>query len=298
MTNQNNKKDAIVTHEPHDIFELFDKLDDRVIIAELEHKVVDTWVYHFIQDGKDIWGVGKAGIDGCSDMLSKKGIALREDWVRCEPDPIHPEYLLFSASVTKYLVAKDGTEIKTNSAIGTKRQWIMIKRRDGRIASNKFWYEQGSIKALRNAKARLIDDEIKSKIIAYSKKHKKVKTIEVSEKKTEIKSKPEETRKPIQKTETETSGQKSIWPGEKVEEEPENQPFEKATQSQLMNITRLEATLIDKYGFKPDELIEKLEEKFGVSNITGISSEQAQDITEFFEETIKLNVERIQGSQR
>jgi len=70
------------------------------------------------------------------------------------------------------------------TAIGTKRQWIMLKKRsDGKLTTNKFWFEQGSQKALRNAKARLIPDEIKAKILAFAQKQGKVREIEPPAKK-------------------------------------------------------------------------------------------------------------------
>lgn len=296
MNNETEKTNDLIKKESQDVFELFDKLDDEVIIAELEHKVIDTWVYHFPQEGKDIWGIGKAGIDGSSDMLGKKGIALREDFVKCEQDPTNPEFMLFNASASKYLISSDGaTEVKVNSAIGTKRQWTMIRRKsDGHLMINKFWYEQGSMKALRNAKARLIDDKVKAMIIAYAKQHKKVKTVEMPtakkqpEKKTEVKEK--ENKSPEIKQEK-SSGQKKLWAGEQEEEKPVAPPFEKAKQEELMRITRAEATLVDKYGFAPDEIFDKLEKKFGIKEIYDLSASLAIEVAEFLEDTIKANQE-------
>ena len=73
--------------ESQDIFERFEQLDDKVIIQLLEDQVAEAWVYHFKQEGKDIWGIGKAGIDGCAKEMGKKGIALREDSVDFVIDP-------------------------------------------------------------------------------------------------------------------------------------------------------------------------------------------------------------------
>lgn len=180
MAKENNK---LATIESQDIFERFEQLDDKVIIQLLEDQVADAWVYHFKQEGKDIWGIGKAGIDGCAKEMGKKGIALREDSVVFVIDPTHPEFVLFTAKVTKHVVDKEGNEATVESAIGTKRQWIMIRKRDGKIATNKFWFEQGSQKALRNAKARLIPDDIKAKILAFAQKKGKVRELEPPAKK-------------------------------------------------------------------------------------------------------------------
>lgn len=185
MIKENNKNLPAIM-ESQDIFERFEQMDDKVIIQLLENQVVDTWVYHFKQEGKDIWGIGKAGIDGCVTEMGKKGIALREDSIDYDIDPTHPEFMLFTAKVSKHVVGKEGLEATVESAIGTKRQWIMLKRKsDGKLMSNKFWFEQGSQKALRNARARLIPDEIKTKVLAFAKTHKKVKEIEAPAKKKE-----------------------------------------------------------------------------------------------------------------
>lgn len=184
MAKENNKN-LPATIESQDIFERFEQLDDKVIIQLLENQVVDNWVYHFVQDGKHIWGIGKAGIDGCTKEMGTKGIALREDSVDFVVDPTHPEFVLFTAKVSKHVVDEKGLEATVESAIGTKRQWIMLKKRDGKLTSNKFWFEQGSQKALRNAKARLIPDEIKAKILAFAQKKGKVREIEPPAKKKE-----------------------------------------------------------------------------------------------------------------
>lgn len=178
------------TIESQDIFERFEQLDDKVIIQLLEDQVAEAWVYHFKQEGKDIWGIGKAGIDGCAKEMGKKGIALREDSVDFMIDPTNPEFVLFTAKVSKHVVDEKGNEATVESAIGTKRQWIMLRRRgaaegERKIVQNKFWFEQGSQKALRNAKARLIPDDIKAKILAFAQKKGKVREIEPTAKKKE-----------------------------------------------------------------------------------------------------------------
>jgi hypothetical protein len=179
MENKNKKENGLAIIESQDIFERFEQLDDKVIIQLLEDQVAEAWVYHFKQEGKDIWGIGKAGIDGCAKEMGKKGIALREDSVDFMIDPTHPEFVLFTAKVSKHVVDEKGNEAMVESAIGTKRQWIMLKRRsDQKLVSNKFWFEQGSQKALRNAKARLIPDDIKAKILAFAQKKGRVREIE------------------------------------------------------------------------------------------------------------------------
>lgn len=179
----NKKSNEIVIRESQNIFQKFDELDDQIIINELENRVVEEWVYHFKPEGApEVWGIGKAGIDGCSTEMGKKGIALREEKVDVIPDPTNAQYVLCSARVSKHYVGKDGAEAMIETAIGTKRQWTKMKLRNGDIVTDPFWYEKGTIKALRNAKSRLIPEDIKAKIIAFAKQHKKVKEIKPTEK--------------------------------------------------------------------------------------------------------------------
>lgn len=171
----------IVVRESQDIFQKFDELDDQIIIAEIENRIVDEWVYHFKQDNQDVWGIGKAGIDGCVSELGKKGIALREEGITYAIDPTNPQYVLFTAVVSKHFIGKDGAEAAVERVIGTKRQWTKLKKSDGNLIDNKFWFEQGSIKALRNAKSRLIPEDIKAKVIAFAKEKGKVREVNPSE---------------------------------------------------------------------------------------------------------------------
>lgn len=285
--------------ESQDVFDRFDELDDKVILRELENQVVDDWVYHFVVEGHHIWGLGKIGIDACARKMGEKGVALREDYVNFAVDPTNAEFVLFTASVSKHVVGKGGAEAGIESAIGTKRQWIMLKRRgavegERKIVANKFWFEQGSQKALRNAKARLIPNDIKTKIIEFAKTHKKVKEIEapVSQKREETK--PEIKKNPQASTsKSPPIREEAFFPDDKEKglgfppEMKEETQAEMPMQKEVMELTGLEATLVDKYGFTPDQIIEKLEEKFGESELTKLNKEQTLEGIKYFKETIE-----------
>ena len=290
-------KNLPATMESQDIFARFEELDDKLILKELENQVVDSWVYHFTQDGHEIWGLGKVGIDACAKEMGKKGIALREDSIDFVKDPTHPEFVLFTAKVSKHVVDEKGNEAMVESAIGTKRQWIMVRRRgtsegERKVVANKFWFEQGSIKALRNAKSRLIPDDIKTKIIAFAKSHKKVKEIDAPvAQKREEEAKPAIKKKPFPSTSPQAT-EEAVFPDDKEKnlgfppETKEKIEPEKPTQAEIMDLTRLEATLVDKYGFTPDQILDKLKEKFGESEVTKMTKEQTKSGIKYFEETI------------
>lgn len=294
---KNNVKDTqIAPIESYDVFARFDQLDDRAIIAELEGRVLEAWVYHFPQEGKDVWGIAKEGADECVHRMAKDGVAIREEDLTWETDPTNPEFVLFKATVSKYLVSEDGSrEAKLDTVIGTKKQWIMMKRRDGHIAQNKFWFEQGSQKAIRNAKLRLIPAEIKAAVIAYAKKHKKVKTLD------SLKNQGQSSMQTKQKKTSDSKKKNNPTPKTKVSTEfpkengelPDDSKLpldhEKATQAIKMDIIRLQATLVDKYGIPPDDILEKMDEIIGTHIIEGLTIDQADRIKAFFEKTIAHN---------
>ncbi len=165
--------------EGQDIFAIFDQLDDAAIVNELEGRLVESAVYSFDQGGKQIWGLAKTGVDWCATELEKKGYIIRDEELTYTLDPTDPTYMLFTAKVGKYF-ADTNKEVKVDTAIGTKRQWTKMKRQDGSVMADTFWFEKGSQKAIRNARMRLIPEETKSTIIALAKQGGRVKEVKES----------------------------------------------------------------------------------------------------------------------
>jgi len=176
------EKEAIEPREPHDIFQMFDSLDDDAIVAELEGRFTEVAVYHFPgEGGKEVWGIGKVGIDICVSEMAKKGIAVRDDDITWAIDPTDPAYVIFKGKAHRHFIGKDGAEAEVDSAIGVKRQWTKLKRRDGSIMPDPFWAEKGAMKAIRNARMRLIPEDIKAQVIAFAKDRGRVKEIKQNE---------------------------------------------------------------------------------------------------------------------
>lgn len=159
-------------------YSIMDSLDDEIIKAELENRVVKTWVYSFSSEGREQTGLSKVGVDACCTEMAKQGNVIREGAITFTPDPTNKEYVLFQGMATRYVVNADGKEIKMEEVNGTKRQCIMMRRKDKSIEEDPFWYEKGAMKAIRNARARLIPEEVKSKIIAFAKEKGRVKNID------------------------------------------------------------------------------------------------------------------------
>jgi len=162
--------EEIVKRDDFTPFLLFDKLDDKLIKEELEGKMLGILTYHFNQKGNEIWGLSKAGVDESKAALAKKGEVIRELEFNFN-DGDGEAY--FNVKAGRYVVAQDGREILLETAFGFKRQ--PKKYDDGR--DNPFWYEQGGIKASRNASMRLIPKDIQQGVIEYAKQKGKVKEV-------------------------------------------------------------------------------------------------------------------------
>jgi hypothetical protein len=166
---------------PKDPFEVMDAMDDKLIMAEIKGRIVDTWVYHFKDEyGREQWGLSKVGVDAACSELAKRGEVIRELDIKHDLDPTDKEYILFTARAGRYAVARDGKEVLLDTAFGTKRQSIKIHKRDGSSTYNNFWFEQGATKALRNARNRLISEEMRTSIIAFAREHNKTMNISTS----------------------------------------------------------------------------------------------------------------------
>jgi len=169
---------ALVTQN-RDPYQIMDSLDDALIEAEIENRIVNTWVYAFTgSDGKFQSGLSKIGVDACCTEMAKTGHVIREGEVKFAPDPISSEHILFQGPATRYAINREGQEVKMESVNGTKRQWIRMKLKTGKVIDDPFWFEKGAMKALRNARARLIPEEIRTKIILLAKTKGKVKNID------------------------------------------------------------------------------------------------------------------------
>ena len=169
---------GIVTHEKNP-YQIMDRMDDNIIEAELENRIIDTWVYSFTgSDGRQQTGLSKVGVDASCTEMAKQGNVIREGKVEYKRDPTNSEFMLFQGLATRYFIDHEGNEVEMESVNGTKRQWIKMKLRDGSIMDDPFWFEKGAMKALRNARARLIPEEIRTKIITLAKDKGRIKNID------------------------------------------------------------------------------------------------------------------------
>jgi len=155
-------------------FKLMDALDDQLIIAELEGRMPEILTYHFSDKGQEVWGLSKAGVDEATGELSKQGEVIRELELSFTDGQ---EEAFFTVKAGRYVVSRDGKEILLDTKFGVKRQGKLTSKGN----PNTFWYEQGAIKACRNASMRLIPKTIVQAVIENAKKKGKVKEVKQEE---------------------------------------------------------------------------------------------------------------------
>ncbi len=66
-----------------------------------------------------------------------------------------------------------------------------------------------------------------------------------------------------------------------------SEAVDKPTQSEIMELTRLEATLVDKYEFTPDQILDQLNEMVNENDVSKMTKQQVRKGIEFFKETIE-----------
>ncbi|HAX98971.1 MAG TPA: hypothetical protein DCY12_08845 [Candidatus Atribacteria bacterium] len=174
-------------------FWLMDRLDDELIKAELEGKLPDVLTYHFQDGGKEIWGLSKAGVDEAKAELAKKGEVLRVLDVQFIDGDKDGKFIV---KVGRYAISSTGQEVLLDTTAGFKKQ----EKNTLTGKENKFWFEQGGVKAQRNAFHSLIPKTIIQGVIEYAKKSGKVK---------EVKHEPKPEPKPDQPEKFE--GNKSVY---------------------------------------------------------------------------------------
>lgn len=155
---------------PDAAFLLFDKLDDEQILAEMQGAHIKSLVYSYTQGGQLVEGLSKAGVDAVVREMAARGEVIRE--LTCDVTETPDEYL------ARVLVGRYVREVTTNGEIvmtqldtvlGVKRQPKMGTRRDGSEYKNEFAYEQAVMKAARNARRRMIPEELALQLITKAK---------------------------------------------------------------------------------------------------------------------------------
>ena len=180
------QKEALVKRDDFTPFLLFDRLDDELIIKELEGQLPDVLTYHFKDEtGKEVWGISKAGVDEAKAELGKRGGEVIREMEVMHRDTDEEAY--FTVKAGRYVVSKEGKEVLLDTAFGFKRQ----PKKTPKGRPNPFWFEQGAIKAARNASSRLIPKSVIQGIIELGKASGKVKEATPQEEKAPVAKPPQ-----------------------------------------------------------------------------------------------------------
>lgn len=106
-----------------DPFSLMDRLDEHLLVREMEGIAANDLVYK-VKDkrtGKEQKALSKVGIDEACNHLAKQGHVIREERIEYEIDDERGE-AYFRVLGARYAVAKDGREVRLDTAWGVKRQ--------------------------------------------------------------------------------------------------------------------------------------------------------------------------------
>jgi len=142
---------------------IFDRLDNDVIIAQLQGRSVTTWAYTFQQEGKKLSGLSVTGIEECSRLAAMRGEALRVLTFRLEDQG---EAYFAMVECGRFAVREGGEAVLLDTALGTKREMKVKVRRSGGYYTDGNAADVAMSKAARNAKAKLLDPQLKEQVMA------------------------------------------------------------------------------------------------------------------------------------
>jgi len=149
-----------------DPFQLMDRLDEEALRKELDGVASTDLVYVVREGGHEVVGLSKTGVDECCMALVSQGQVIREE-------DLHYEVLgegenreaLFTVKAARFAVSPTGQEVRLDQVIGVKRQALYLRDK-----LNPHWFEQGAMKAARNARFRLIPGSVRAQVIASARR--------------------------------------------------------------------------------------------------------------------------------
>jgi hypothetical protein len=152
---------------PSEVYEIMDDADTELIVSSLAGKVIEKYVY-YLPDIK-AYGLSVNGVEDACRYMAEHG-----EFIRIEDMPqviIDEKGCLANVIARRYVKdGKTGTLICADTALGTKYELRIKKKRNGSTWEDKNFREIAISKAARNGKSKLILEEIKVKLIEKYKK--------------------------------------------------------------------------------------------------------------------------------
>lgn len=172
--NMTNETALVTTHSF--ALAVFDDAEDDEIVSALSGQITRSWVYEFPMDGETKRGISAVGVEEASGEMAKHGEAIRVIDLKIEYED--EEEARFLVQAGRYAISADGREALLDVTIRGKRQSKKETRRNGGVVVDKFWYEKGVTKAVRNAKLALLPEYAKTHILAEAVKAGKVRQVQ------------------------------------------------------------------------------------------------------------------------
>lgn len=142
VAQKNEKSEAIVPTNEAEVYQLMERRDEEQIVASLEGKYLDEFVYSFQQGGKVVEGLSWVGIQEAARAYGG---------VQC---PI--EKMKVEETEKDIIVYIEAIDVQTNSsAIGVSSQSRMMRTFKG-VMEDAFARQKAVAKAQRNAKKQLL----------------------------------------------------------------------------------------------------------------------------------------------
>jgi hypothetical protein len=115
--------------------------------------------------GKSI--LSKKGIDECVNRMIAQGYIFEEHTPTVEQCPVDERYFIFYVQVKLSRLLPDGSLVPVRTVIGNKRQCKFNEDRNGNPQQyqDRFCYEKGLQKAIRNANKRLIPIVVETEVV-------------------------------------------------------------------------------------------------------------------------------------
>jgi len=134
---------AQVTPPPWDPFQLMDRMDEDALRKELEGVASTDLVYVVRENGQEIVGLSKTGVDECCMALVSQGQVIREEDLQYEViGEGEDREALFKVKAARFAVSPSGQEVRLDQVIGVKRQPLYQDHTqldlDARVPSKKY----------------------------------------------------------------------------------------------------------------------------------------------------------------
>jgi hypothetical protein len=109
--------------KPWDPFQLMDRMDEEALRKELEGVASTDLVYVVRENGQEVVGLSKSGVDECCMALVSQGQVIREEDLRYEViGEGEDREALFKVKAARFAVSPSGQDVRLDQVIGVKRQ--------------------------------------------------------------------------------------------------------------------------------------------------------------------------------